>query len=458
MTPGGADDGAPLDEEHEESPMRITRTRSAGTRLAAGVVTAGLLVGLAACTSAKDDTSTGGSTADVTAGTDGTDDGTKLTLWTRAPLEKQAKLLVAAYNDTHKNQVELTVVPNDDYVAKVGAAAGSNGLPDLFAADIVYVPNWTKQGLFQDITKQIDGLPFKDAINKGHLAAGTRDGTEYVLPFVLDLSMLFWNKDLFKEAGLDPEKAPTTLTELAQDAKAIQALDKPGTFGTATGLNCGGCLVFTWFPSVWASGDEVMNADGTASSLDSANASKIYDTWREMWKGGQVLPSSKDEAGPTWTAGFSEGKVGWMFYPATLLSSTTGFDVGVAGIPGPDGGASTFVGGDGIGISKDSKKSAQAWNFLNWMMSEDAQVEVLAKDKDVVSRSDLANNKYAAEDPRLVTINEVAGKGETPVAENFQQAFNAPNSPWLTMIRNEILGSGGTVAKDNDEISAVLGQ
>jgi multiple sugar transport system substrate-binding protein len=435
--------------------MTIHRARSATARALIALVAAGLSLSLAACGG-----SSGGAAAapaaKIKAG--GTDDGTSLTLWTRAPLEKQANLLVDAYNASHKNQVKLTVVPNDDYVAKVGAAAGSDGLPDLFAADIVYVPNWTKQGLFQDLTEQIDALPFKDAINKGHLSAGTRDGKEYVLPFVLDLSMLFWNKDLFKEAGLDPEKTPTTLSELAQDAKAIQALDKPGTFGTATGLNCGGCLVFTWFPSVWASGEQVMNPDGTESTLDSANASKIYSTWRQMWKAGEVLPSSKDEAGPTWTAGFSEGKVGWMFYPATLLSSTTGFDVGVAGIPGPDGGASTFVGGDGIGISKDSKKAAQAWNFLNWMMSEDAQVEVLAKDKDVVSRSDLANNKYAAEDPRLVTINEVAGKGETPVAENFQQAFNAPNSPWLTMIRNEILGSGGTVAKDNEEITSVLGQ
>src|SRR6478752_10716738 len=212
--------------------MRITRTRSAGTRLAAGVVTAGLLVGLAACTSAKDDTSTGGSTADVTAGTDGTDDGTKLNLWTRAPLEKQAKLLVAAYNDSHKNQVELTVVPNDDYVAKVGAAAGSGGLPDLFAADIVYVPNWVKQGLFQDISAQIDGLSFKDSINKGHLKAGTADGKEHVLPFVLDLSMMFWNKELFTEAGLDPDKAPANLEEYAEAAKKVQALNKPDTYGT----------------------------------------------------------------------------------------------------------------------------------------------------------------------------------------------------------------------------------
>lgn len=436
--------------------MRITRTRSAGTRLAAGIVTAGLLVGLAACSSADDGDD--GADSAVSAGPDGTDDGTTLTLWTRAPLEKQANLLVDAYNASHENQVELTVVPNDDYVAKVGAAAGSDGLPDLFAADIVYVPNWVQQGLFQDLTEQIDGLDFKDEINKGHLAAGTADGKEHVLPFVLDLSMLFWNKDLFAEAGLDPEKAPANMAEYAEAAKAVQALNKPDTYGTATGLNCGGCLVFTWFPSVWADGEQVMNEEGTESLLNSDTAKEIYSTWKDLWDSGAVLPSSEDEAGPTWTAGFTEGKVGLMFYPATLLSSTEGFEVGVSGIPGPEGGASTFVGGDGIGVSKDSENAAQAWNFLSWMMSEEAQVEVLAKNNDVVSRADLADNEYAAKDPRLVTINEVAGQGDTPVALNFQQAFNAPSSPWLTLVRGAVLGDGANVDADNDEITAVLGQ
>ncbi|QNE36345.1 ABC transporter substrate-binding protein [Leifsonia shinshuensis] len=422
-------------------------------RIVAAALAGALAIALAACSGGTGS----GSSGTQSISKDGTDDGSKLTLWTRAPLEKQAKLLVEAYNKSHKNQVELTVVPNDDYVAKVGAAAGSGGLPDLFAADIVYVPNWVKQGLFQDISKQVDGLSYKDSINKGHLKAGTADGKEHVLPFVLDLSMMFWNKELFKEAGLDPEKAPANLQEYAADAKKIQALNKPGVYGTATGLNCGGCLVFTWFPTMWADGQQVMNADGTKSLLDSSTATDVYSTWQDLWKSGAVLPSSKDEAGPTWTAGFTEGKVGLMFYPATLLSSTP-FDAGVAGIPGPKGGSSTFVGGDGIGISKDSKKAAQAWNFLSWMMSEDAQVGVLAKDGDVVSRSDLANNEYAQKDPRVVTINKVAGEGETPFSLNFQEAFNATNSPWLTLVRNAVLGDGKSVSSDNKQITSVLSQ
>lgn len=428
---------------------RITRRMTRATALlAAGA----LAVGLAACSQGAEPAS---SLAD--AGPEGVDDGSTLTLWTRAPLEKQANLLVDAYNASHENQVELTVVPNDDYVAKVGAAAGSGGLPDLFAADIVYVPNWVEQGLFQDITANIDGFDFKDEINQGHLSAGTLDGQEYVLPFVLDLSMMFWNKELAAEAGLDAEAGPANLEEYAEWAKAIQALNKPDTYGTATGLNCGGCLVFTWFPSVWADGEEVLSDDGTESLLASDTAKDVYATWKDLWDSGAVLPSSQDEAGPTWTAGFTEGKVGLQFYPATLLSSTP-FDAGVAGIPGPNGGGSTFVGGDGIGISKDSKKAAQAWNFLNWLMSEDAQVQVLAKNNDVVSRADLANNEYSEKDPRLITINEVAGNGDTPVAINFQQAFNAPSSPWLTLVRNAVLGDGESVDADNDEITAVLSQ
>ena len=423
-------------------------------RAATAALVAGVLVGgLAACS-----TSGGGDTAapaDIPAA--GTDDGTTLTLWTRAPLERQAKLLVEAYNASHKNQVELTVVPNDDYVAKVGAAAGSGGLPDLFAADIVYVPNWVEQGLFQDITAQVDGLDYKDDINQGHLSAGTVDGKEHVLPFVLDLSMLMWNKELFAEAGLDPEKAPATLSEFADAAKAVQDLGKPGVSGTSTGLNCGGCLVFTWFPSVWASGEQVLSDDGTESLLAGDAAQEVYNTWKDLEAAGAVAPGSADETGATWVAGFQEGKVGVMPFPATLLSGLD-FEAGVAGIPGVDGGASTFVGGDGIGISKDSKQSAQAWNFLSWMMSEDAQVEVLAKDGNAVSRGDLAENTYASADPRQVTINQVAAEGQTPVALNFQQAFNAPGSPWLTLVRNAVLGDGDTVDADNDEITAILQQ
>jgi multiple sugar transport system substrate-binding protein len=127
--------------------------------------------GLAAC---GGDDDKGSTVPPAGAGADGVDDGSQLTLWTRAPLELQAKALVTAYNASHRNQVALTIVPNDDYVSKVGAAAGSGDLPDLFAADIVYVPNWAKAGLFADPTDSIAKLPYADKINQAHRLAELR--------------------------------------------------------------------------------------------------------------------------------------------------------------------------------------------------------------------------------------------------------------------------------------------
>ncbi|WP_221583627.1 sugar ABC transporter substrate-binding protein [Microbacterium sp. G2-8] len=432
--------------------MKHTPARNVARRAAAFATVGVLAAGLAACSGG------GAPSADVEEiPAEGVDDGSTLTMWTRAPIEAQAKLLVDAYNDSHENQVELTVVPNDDYVAKVGAAAGSGGLPDLFAADVVYVPNWAGQGLFQDISPLVEQLDYADQINAGHMSAGTIDDAEYTLPFVLDLSVMMWNKDLVEQAGFDPEQGPETIAEFAEIARGVDELGLDGVSGTATGLNCGGCLLFTWFPSIWASGEEVLSDDGTESLLNGDAAQEIYETWRGLAEDGVLAPGSEDETGATWVAGFQEGQVGIMPYPATLLPSLE-FDAGVAGLPGVDGGASTFVGGDSIGISKDSELSGQAWNFLSWMMSEETQVDVLAAGGNAVSRADLADNEYASEDPRLVAINEVAAEGSTPVAENFQAAFNAAGSPWLTLVRNEVLGEGGTLDEDNDLISEVLSQ
>ena len=105
--------------------------------------------------------------------------------------------------------------------------------------------------------RNIDGLDFKDEINPGHLSAGTLDGKEHVLPFVLDLSMLFWNKDLFDRGRPRPREGAREPRGVRRGGQGHPGADKPDTYGTATGLNCGGCLVFTWFPSVWADGEEV---------------------------------------------------------------------------------------------------------------------------------------------------------------------------------------------------------
>ena len=378
-------------------------------------------------------------------------------MWTRAATQAQSEALVKAYNASHKNKVKLTVIPTDDYQPRVGAAAGSGDLPDVLAVDVVFAPNYTSQGLYLDITDRIEALPFADSIAPSHVKVGTYEGKKYVVPHTMDLSVLFYNKDLYRRAGLDPEKPPTTLAEFAEHARKIDALggDVHGTF---FGGNCGGCLVFTWWPSLWADGEQVMNEDGTVSYLNSEAAKEVYAIYRGLVEDGIVAPGTRDEAGPTWTGVFPKGNIGIMPMPSTTLGlMPEDLDVGVAPIRGLKGGESTFVGGDSIGITANSDVPDQAWNFIAWTLSDEAQIEVVAKNKDVVARTDLASNKYSDQDPRLVTINEVAAKGETPYALNFGQTFNDPQGPWLPLVREAVFGDPSKIDELNQAITESLG-
>ena len=390
----------------------------------------------------------------------GVDDGTKITMWSRAATETRVQSQVDEYNKTHKNQVELRLVPTDEYVGVVGNAATANQLPDLFSADVVFMPNWTSQGLFADLTDKIDALPGIDNVGKAHIDASTWDGKKYGLPFIIDLSVWMYNKDLFKQAGLDPEKPPTNLKEFADAARAVQKLGIDGTYGTYFGGNCGGCNVFTWWPIIWAGGGDVMNADGTEATLNTADAKEIYKTFNALWDEGVINPESQQEAGPTWTQPFPAGKVGIMPMPASLQESE-GMpldNLGVTAIAGVSGGESTFVGGDSIGISKDAKNPDAAWNFITWMLGDHNQVEVVAKGGNVVARTDLADNQYSSADPRLVLFNTIAGKGKTPLAVNFNAAFNDPQSPWIQLFRAAVFDDADDARIDqlNAGITSVL--
>ena len=390
----------------------------------------------------------------------GVDDGTRITMWSRAATQARAEALVQAYNATHENQIDVTFVPTDDYQTKVGAAAAAGGLPDLFSADVVFMPNWTSAGLFTDITDRIESLPFKDNIAQAAINVSTWDGKKYGLPFIVDLSVWMYNKKLFREAGLDPDKPPATFGEFVDAARAVAKLggDASGTF---FGGNCGGCNVFTWWPISWADGQPVMNPEGTELYLNGEEMRAIYAAFAEMVADGTVLmPDSETEAGPTWTGYFPKGIIGIMPMPASLQGmaneALADEDIGVTSIKGIKGGEFTFVGGDAIGISRDSKVADAAWNFMAWLVGEEAQVEVVAKGGNVVARPDLAANKYSSADPRLVTFNTIAGKGQTPFAKNFGATYNDPQGPWIPLFRDAVFGDASQIDANNDAINESL--
>lgn len=431
------------------------------TRTLAGIAAAALIVPLAACGGSGN----GGIATAEGIPAKGTDDGTEITLWTRSPLERQAKNVVEAYNKSHKNQVKLEIIPNDDMEGKVGGASQTDSLPDILAGDVVRIPYWASEGIFTDITKQIDGLDNKADLQQGHIEAGTVDGAEYTLPFITDVSVMVWNKTLYKEAGLDPEQGPKSIAEFTEQAKKVAALNKDGVAGSYLAGQSGGALVFDLFPSVWADGESVMNKDGSEATLDNDSMKGVLDAYKELANTTNGLGAgSKEETGATWTAPFANGKIGVMPYPNTSTTALFdaekdgGFEVGVAPIPGTkEGKTSTFLGGDAMGISKDSKHVAQAWNFLYWLMQSDAQKEVFADQGDTASNIQTLKTAYKDADPRIQTINSVIidGNGQTPKSPAFNEAFNAAGSPWQLLVQNAVWGSGDLKA-DNKAVTDVL--
>ena len=431
------------------------------TRTLAGIAAAALIVPLAACGGSGN----GGTATAEGIPAKGTDDGTEITLWTRSPLERQAKNVVEAYNKSHKNQVKLEIIPNDDMEGKVGGASQTDSLPDILAGDVVRIPYWASEGIFTDITKQIDGLDNKADLQRGHIEAGTVDGAEYTLPFITDVSVMVWNKTLYKEAGLDPEQGPKSIAEFTEQAKKVAALNKDGVAGSYLAGQSGGALVFDLFPSVWADGESVMNKDGSEATLDNDSMKGVLDAYKELANTTNGLGAgSKEETGATWTAPFANGKIGVMPYPNTSTTALFdaekdgGFEVGVAPIPGTkEGKTSTFLGGDAMGISKDSKHVAQAWNFLYWLMQSDAQKEVFADQGDTASNIQTLKTAYKDADPRIQTINSVIidGNGQTPKSPAFNEAFNAAGSPWQLLVQNAVWGSGDLKA-DNKAVTDVL--
>lgn len=431
------------------------------TRTLAGIAAAALIVPLAACGGSGN----GGTATAEGIPAKGTDDGTEIILWTRSPLERQAKNVVEAYNKSHKNQVKLEIIPNDDMEGKVGGASQTDSLPDILAGDVVRIPYWASEGIFTDITKQIDGLDNKADLQQGHIEAGTVDGAEYTLPFITDVSVMVWNKNLYKEAGLDPEQGPKSIDQFVEQAKKVAALNKDGVAGSYLAGQSGGALVFDLFPSVWADGESVMNKDGSEATLDNDSMKGVLDAYKELANTTNGLGAgSKEETGATWTAPFANGKIGVMPYPNTSTTALFdaekdgGFEVGVAPIPGTkEGKTSTFLGGDAMGISKDSKHVAQAWNFLYWLMQSDAQKEVFADQGDTASNIQTLKTAYKDADPRIQTINSVIidGNGQTPKSPAFNEAFNAAGSPWQLLVQNAVWGSGDLKA-DNKAVTDVL--
>jgi len=409
----------------------------------AGLATAALLV-----------TACGGATESGSGSPD------ELTMWARSSTQDYTQALVDAYNDSHDTKIKLTIVSSDSFQQKVGAAAGAGSLPDILASDVVYAPNYAKQSVYLDITDRIADLPFADDLVSAHIDASTFDGKTYAVPHKVDSSFIFYNKDLFAAAGLDPENPPKTYDEIYEAAAAISALGDD-TYGFYFPGNCAGCNAYTAF-GVAKAGDELpISLDGQTADIDSEALAEWFGLYQRLYADGFVTSGASTGDSSTQQEPFLQGKAGiWPngSYSIPTVNETVDFEWGYMPLATADGSSTgTFVGGDVVGVTSTTKYADAAWDFIEWTLGEEAQVDIVAKDGNLPVRVDLADNEYTSADPRLVEITAGMASGYTPSTMAYGEAINSPNGPWLTAVRGVVFNGGSdALAKGQEAIQALM--
>lgn len=282
--------------------------------------------------------------------------------------------LIERYQKEHPGvTIEAVFVPGGELLTKLQTAITAKQTPSMAVSDLVAMPLLTQSGAL---------LPLDDFIRQsnlnladyfpGPLVYGLYGGKRYSLPVSASNLGLFWNKNLFRAAGLDPNRPPRNWDELLRFAKQIK--EKTGKWGIE--LFTQGGEGTTWQTQVyfWGAGAEFLNADNTAPVFNSAQGVRALQFLVDLVQKEKVAPVA-----PWGLFGRGEAAMvmdgSWMtqFFPQQV-----NFELGAAPFPYPSGGRpATNMGGEQIFIFQnvDAATAKTAWDFINWFSSTPVQVE-----------------------------------------------------------------------------------
>jgi multiple sugar transport system substrate-binding protein len=402
------------------------------------LLAAGALL-LAACSQGSEPSSTAGPSQ--AAATTGCASNGELTMWERSGGNKQmVDMLAAAWNKKNPNcKIKLTYIPHAEMVGKIAQGIASGEVPDLMGMDLIYAPQFEKAQQLVDLTDRISSWPELKTASKGHMTVATWEKRLYGVPLYADVSALFYNKDLFKKAGLDPDKPPTSLAELREYADKITALGN-GIKGYYLPGNCAGCNIFTVGPLMWASGAKIEAAGPGDEPLTGDGVKQVLQFTRDMVKAGNVPDGARSENGETFAEQFGSGKIGMMgtgnFNITLARQQNPKMKFGIGLLPGVQPGSSaSFIGGDLVVVPKGSKRVDDSVNVMKFLLSDEVQVEVYAKALNLTTRTDMADNKYFKAEPLVQDVAKALTVGRTPYTTTFFEQINSPQGPWLKMLQ-----------------------
>ena len=388
-----------------------------------------------------------------------------MTMWVRASGTNAAAHLVNLWNSTHGDKIELTTIPDNQMVTKLATGVQAGEVPDLVSFDLIYMPDFMKAGFLTDLTADLKANPNLRFRRQGLQRHRDLRG-QALRRRTSRRTFRSWSGTRIcsrRRASIRTSRRARSARSMT-DAKKIHALGAD-TYGFYFSGSCPGCNIFTTSPMMVAAGSKILPANGDDAALTGDGVKEVLETFKAMWDEGLVPKSAQTDNGANFTALFKTGKIGIQgcggFLISDLKHDAPDMNFGVTFLPGvKEGQVSSFVGGDVVAIPKGSKHVPLAKAFIAWELTDEAQLEGLAKNNILPSRPALADNKYFAADPRIVTTAKALGVGYVPWVYHFADMVNSDSSPWINMLQRAIFDGDvdGAIKEAREKMKAIAAE
>jgi sn-glycerol 3-phosphate transport system substrate-binding protein len=280
---------------------------------------------------------------------------------------------------------------------------------------------------WDDIAATAEDKAWLKAFYPALMLNGTYKGKVYGIPFQRSTIVLYWNKDAFKEAGLDPNKPPASWDEMTQMAAKLVKKDASGNV-SRWGVMVPSTGYAYWMFQAFArqNGQDLMNREGTRTNYAHSDVIGALDFWVSLGKKHKVMPEGTIEWG-TLRQAFTEGKTAMMWHTTgnlTAVKDTAKFPFGVAMLPASKQRGSPTGGGNFYVFKKttpEERKAAIA--FVKWMTTPERAADWSMATGYVATRPDAYETAklktYASEFPPAVVARDQF-QYATPELATFQ--------------------------------------
>ena len=201
--------------------------------------------------------------------------------------------LIAEFNAAHKDiKVQSDAMPWDVFYQKLLTSVSSGSGPDIVAMDAGQIPKYAHSGVLQPVD-DFYGADKADAskLVPAAVQASEFSGKNYGVPTETAPLLLYWNKTLFKKAGLDPNKPPATWSQFEQDAAKLthdaNHDGKPDTYPIALADH----ETIPMYPVLmWQGGGGVVSQDGKRAMLDDPATVAAVKHWVNLVRDKKISP------------------------------------------------------------------------------------------------------------------------------------------------------------------------